>query len=119
MVKLKEPPAVGVPLSTPSDDNVRPAGSEPLVVVNVNGPVPPVVVIAWVYGKPTVVTGKVLGSRAKSITLSEQVSLPLKPLESVTETVKVAGPITVGVPLSTPSDDSVRPAGNVSLVEYV
>src|SRR5438270_303131 len=38
--------------------------------------------------------------------------LPLKPLASVAITVNVNKPVVVGLPLSTPLSDSVRPGGN-------
>ena len=46
-VKLKVPPAVGVPLSTPPEERVSPAGSAPAVTVKVYGDAPPLAVIVW------------------------------------------------------------------------
>ena len=36
-VKLKVPPAVGVPLSTPSTPRDKPAGKAPALMLNANG----------------------------------------------------------------------------------
>ena len=46
-VKEAVPGAVGVPLSSPSLDRVRPAGSEPPVTLKVRMPVPPFAGMAW------------------------------------------------------------------------
>ena len=43
-VKLEVPAADGVPLITPADDSVRPAGSAPAVTDQAKGGVPPVAV---------------------------------------------------------------------------
>ena len=41
MVKLKEPAAVGVPLITPDELSVRPAGGVPALTEKLMGEVPP------------------------------------------------------------------------------
>ena len=41
MLKLKEPPAVGVPLSRPVLESVMPAGNDPLETTKLYGVVPP------------------------------------------------------------------------------
>ena len=46
-VKLKVPPAVGVPESAPAVDSVRPAGRLPEVTAKLYAPVPPLAVTAW------------------------------------------------------------------------
>ena len=48
MVKLKLPPAVGVPDSAPADDSVMPTGSAPAVTAYVYGAVPPLAARLWV-----------------------------------------------------------------------
>ena len=40
-VKLEVPGVVGVPVMTPEEDSVRPAGSDPDATVQVYGAVPP------------------------------------------------------------------------------
>ena len=44
-VKGDVPMAVGVPLTTPPVESVRPGGNVPTVTANVNGAVPPLAVI--------------------------------------------------------------------------
>jgi len=46
-VKLAFPSAVGVPVIAPPLLRVRPAGSEPLLIVKVRAPVPPEAAMVW------------------------------------------------------------------------
>ena len=47
-VREEDPAAVGVPLTVPvAGSSVRPAGSEPAVRAQVNGPVPPLTTGVW------------------------------------------------------------------------
>ena len=81
-VKVNDPLVVGVPEITPVvASSWRPAGSEPVVTVNVGAGVP-VAVIACVYGVPTVADG----GAAEVITgLVEIVpKVPLQPVGTVT-----------------------------------
>ena len=56
-VKLAVPVAVGVPLTTPALDKVRPAGRLPTVTDHVYGGVPPVAARVCEYAVPTVPLG--------------------------------------------------------------
>jgi hypothetical protein len=47
IVKLNEPSAEGVPLSTPLDERFNPGGNEPDASDQVYGAVPPVAVKVW------------------------------------------------------------------------
>lgn len=69
-VKLNVPKAVGVPLIVPEVDRVSPVGSEPVLIVQLNGPVPPEVSSVCSYGSPKSGNGKELVtiSRVKGIT---------------------------------------------------
>jgi hypothetical protein len=59
-VKVNEPAAVGVPLRTPAEVSVTPAGSVPLETANVYGDCPPVAVIVVVYAMPMLAPGKLV-----------------------------------------------------------
>src|SRR5215472_2505484 len=62
-VKLKVPEAVGVPDITPELEIVSPAGSEPTLMLNVTGGVPPVVENPGaVYAVPVVPAGRACGT---------------------------------------------------------
>jgi hypothetical protein len=57
-VKVEVPAVVGVPLITPAEDRLSPAGSDPTVTDQVRvAAVPPVVANVWLYAVPTVPTG--------------------------------------------------------------
>ena len=49
---------MGVPLRTPPDDNVRPAGGAPAVTDHAYGCVPPVAARVWEYAVPIVPFGR-------------------------------------------------------------
>ena len=113
-VKLDVPAALGVPLKTPAEDSVNPAGSVPEVTDQLYGGVPPVAASVWLYALPTVPAGSgltvVIDSAAGStVTANAFVAVP----PPVTCTVKLDVPAVVGVPLKTPAEDSVNPAGSV------
>ena len=118
-VKLKLPPAVGVPLKVPLDDSVKPAGKAPLLIVKlVYGAVPPTPLSAWLKAAPTWAAGSVPGLKLMlgAATVIEYAWLPVYgPLpieESFADTVKLKMPPAVGVPLMVPVFDKVKPAGN-------
>ncbi len=108
---------VGVPLSTPAVDNVKPPGSVPAVTAQVTVPVPPMAVnVRGEYGNATAPFGRGDAVVIERLTVSENaldavcgVGVAL----SVTCTVKLNVPAVVGVPLMTPAADNVRPAGKV------
>jgi len=92
-VNEEVPAAVGVPLSAPSDASDRPVGSEPVVMLQVYGLVPPVAPRVAVYG----VVARALG-RDVVVTLNAAPMVMLSALlvvwlagtsESVTVTVKL------------------------------
>ena len=56
-VKLEVPAAVGVPLSRPAEERLRPAGSVPADTDQVYGVVPPAAASVWLYAVPTVPAG--------------------------------------------------------------
>ena len=112
-VKLEVPAALGVPLKTPAEDSVSPAGSAPEVTDQPYGGVPPVAANVWLYALPTVPAGSgddvVIDSAAGStVTANAFVAVP----PPLTWTVKLETPAAVGVPLKTPAEDSVSPAGS-------
>lgn len=117
-VNAKTPAAAGVPLMAPVDAfNVKPDGSEPDVIANVTGALPPDVCTVCAYA--TLITGRgsvavVIASAAS--TVPEYVTDVVVPLASVTVTTKLYEPALDGVPLITPVDvSSVSPAGKVPL----
>ena len=112
------PAVVGVPLTVqPAGVSVSPRGSVPPVRVQVYGPVPPSTRIVAKYGVPTVPFSSVLNLRCRPalmvrdtgpLVLSAGFEL------SVTLTVRLVVPATVGVPLTVQLfGASVRPAGRV------
>lgn len=113
------PDAVGVPL-TVHPLRFSPAGSAP-VIEQVYGVVPPLAVMFALYTTPTCPFGSVLviASAAGEITIVSSclafcAGLPA----SVTLTVTVALPATVGVPL-TVQPVRPRPAGSAPVIEQV
>ena len=104
---------VGVPLKTPAEESVSPAGSAPENTDQLYGVVPPVAANVWLYAVPTVPAGSgddvVIDSAAGS-TVTENAFVAVPP--PLTWTVKLEAPAAVGVPLKTPAEDSVSPAGS-------
>ncbi len=94
-VKLKVPPAVGVPLSTPAGDRVRPAGSAPAVTAKPYGATPPAAVIVWLYAAATVAFGIVAG-----LTVTGTSSLVMVPTPVASEMVALTAPLRPTVKVS-------------------
>ena len=65
--------------------------------------------------RPVVVATQASVNGAGAMTSPHALVVAVAPDESVTLTVKLNVPNAVGVPLSTPAADKVRPAGNVPL----
>src|SRR3954451_15958233 len=114
-----EPVCVGVPERTPAADSPSPAGSEPLLSVNVTGAMALPAVKVWLKGTftvPVFVAGLVT---VMTWQLTVGVYVPptaVQPFASVTLTVIGNEPVCVGVPDRTPALDRVSPAGSVPLL---
>src|SRR5271165_2068034 len=83
-VKLKEPVAVGVPLSAPRVlFSVRPVGKVP-VLLRLIGVVPPETSMNWVYAAPTSPLGKlVVAMNGSGLIVTAYVKVELLPVPSV------------------------------------
>ena len=95
----------GVPLITPPPDRFKPVGSEPEMIVQAYGGVPPVAVSVVVgYATPIVAGGSVVVVIVidDPIVIDRLAVVDCDPGLSVALTVKLNGPETVGVPLITP-----------------
>ena len=115
----KLPVCVGVPFNTPVDDNVNPAGNEPVFNVKVAPPTAPVCVKVWLKATPAVpvvVTGLVTVMVWQLITNVYVEPVPIQPCPLVTFMVIGKLPVCVGVPLNTPADDNIKPVGNVPVL---
>jgi len=128
IVKLKDPPAVGVPDSRPAVVSVRPAGNAPAEMVKLYGDVPPDAVTVCEYAEPTVGAGSVVCVTVTVAAPTESVyacvplnGAPVPVLESTAFTVKPKLPAVVGVPVIAPvALFSARPAGSAPAeMEYV
>jgi len=121
-VKLNVPAVVGVPVMAPVElFSVKPAGSDPLVMENVYGGVPPPATRAELYATPTcpVPVGQVrVGGGSTTTMLQFEAVVPAElPLESTTCAVKLNVPVVLGVPVMAPvAVFSVNPAGSDPLV---
>jgi len=108
-------PVDGVPASTPALLNVSPTGSGS-DVVNVDAGKPGAVNV-WVYGVPTVaVAGAApvnVGAAAAGLTTIEIDAVVTEAVALVADTVKVAVPEAVGVPVNAPFGVSASPAGRL------
>ena len=62
-VKLKVPPAVGVPDNMPLDPSVKPVGKAPEVTAYPYGAMPPEAVTVLLYAVPTLAAGRLPGLR--------------------------------------------------------
>jgi hypothetical protein len=107
----------GVPLSTPWGVIDHPAGGVD-AKLHVTGEVPPVDCMPNVKGLPTMLPGRDVvvmdnGASSVSVRVRWAVCRRLPVAESTAWTLKVNGVPDVGVPLSTPSGESVQPAGGV------
>jgi hypothetical protein len=119
IVKLDVPVPVGVPLITPVDaTRDSPAGSDPELIDQLYGVMPPVAVNVVLYavpcvapGRPVLVTVKVAAANTSSETAAVAVLLSA----SVTANVKSLIPVPVGVPEISegPSFFRMSPAGRV------
>ena len=122
-VRLAVPGIVGVPL-TVQPFRVNPAGSVPLVIVQLYGVVPPLIPNAAEYGVPVAPFGRVPASVScpppppeVMVRLSNPLVLCCGVELSVTLTVIFDVPAVVGVPLTVqPTGVSVNPAGSVPAV---
>lgn len=118
-VKFDVPAAVGVPLMTPAEERVRPAGSVPADVVHVNGVVPPVAVSVCEYAAFTVPFGRLAvvidgaDDAAAIVIVRLAAAVNWGELESATCAVKLNVPAWVGVPLIVPLLAIVSPGGSV------
>jgi hypothetical protein len=114
-VILPELAAVGVPLSTPAVDRLRPDASVPLVSVQL--PLLSSAARVTKYALPTVPAGSdVVVTVSDAYTVRVNDAPAMLPALSVTFTVMLAELAAEGVPLSTPADDRLRPDGKVPLV---
>jgi hypothetical protein len=108
------PSTVGVPLIAPVPglrDN--PTGSDPVVMVQFSGAVPPVLAIVWEYANPRVPPESDVDviAGAGAIT-NDRVADDVAPTESLTVSVKLDVPDDVGMPLISPVPAvSPMPAG--------
>ena len=118
-VNVNEPDAVGVPESVPVDAaRLMPAGKAPELMLQLNGVVPPLAAKVVEYAVPTcpegtepvvIVTGV---TAAATVTVNDLVAVcAVGVVESVTFTVNVNEPDTVGVPEIVPAVGRVKPAG--------
>src|SRR5438046_2987419 len=106
------PVAVGVPLSVPFEASVRPGGRYVNgASVHVSAPVPPVAVNVFVYAVPTCPVASV---EVPFIEIVVTFSVNCRAAEAMASCAlmrKVYLPDTVGVPVRTPADVRVTPAG--------
>src|SRR4051794_39059053 len=96
-----EPVCVGVPERTPAADSPRPAGSEPLLSVNVTGAMALPAVKLWLNATLTVplFVAALLSSDLWQLMVRMYVALmPKQPFASVALTVIGNEPLCVGVP---------------------
>ena len=113
---MKTPDAVGVPLITPVELRLIPAGSVPVVTPQLIGAVP-VAVSVCEYAVPVDATGRdmvVMVGGAFTVRLN---CWELEPPALVALAVKVETPMAVGLPLMMPVEEPKEsPAGSVPLV---
>src|ERR1041385_6980272 len=108
MTKLAPAPlvgAVGVPLITPAELSVSPAGRAPDFRLHVSVPIAPVAVRVCEYGTLTVPSGKVVGEMVKAgtiVMLRARDAVAGTGDESVSVTTKFELPVCVGVPEMVP-----------------
>ena len=109
------PVSVGVPLNTPAADNVSPFGNVPLLRLKSAPPTAPVCVKVSLKDVPVVpvlLPGLITSIDLQLITKLYVPPVPVQPLPSVTFTVMGKVPVSVGVPLSTPAVDKLKPFGS-------
>jgi hypothetical protein len=120
-VMENDPDAVGVPLSAPAALKLNPAGSIPALTDHVYGVVPPLATNVWEYATLTVLEGiaAVVMAIVGLITTEYEVVAVLLAL-SAALMVKLKVPDAVGVPLKTPAELKLNPAGSVpALTDHV
>ncbi len=85
---------------------------------NIRGSVPPLVLMAALYGTPTMPLGSavVVMNRVSTAIVSVCVAVCAGVKESVTLTVKVKDPAELGVPFRMPAALNARPGGSAPLV---
>src|SRR5579871_156474 len=120
MVKLKVPPAVGVPLITPEEAfRANPGGNPPPVSVQEYGPAPPEAESVNEYAVPAVAPGSAAGlpSEIPRPTTTENCFWAVTDALSITVAVKAKVPAVVGVPVSEPAEpSSAMPGGTAPSV---
>ena len=116
IVNMPDHPAVvGVPVITPLEERVRPAGRAPLATVHVYGGFPPLAASVAEYAVPTV---PFIKSEVRIVkfegTAIDMLTTPVAtvPVASVTCSVKLYAPVAVGVPESAPALVCAIPGGN-------
>jgi hypothetical protein len=115
-VKFDVPAVVGVPLMTPPELKLKPAGRLPVCRFQLYGVTPPVAASVCEYAVPTAPLGRlaVVTDRSTGIAMdSAFVAVSAGACESVTRTVKFDVPAVVGVPDITPPELKDSPAGSV------
>ena len=113
--KVLVPLVVGVPESVPPVAREIPAGSTPLVTVQVYGAVPPEAVNDVLYAMASRPVGNVAGETVidGQTGVSVYIREPKHESESAAKTVNVAAVVEIGVPEITPAALSDRPAGRL------
>ena len=113
-----DPVTVGVPDTTPADDNDNPAGNDPADTDHTYGDVPPAATSDWLYAVPVtpVDTDVVDTDNTADATANDTLLDAVRPPASVTPTdnVYVPAEFIANVPDNTPVDVlNVTPDGNV------
>jgi len=114
-VKLNVPPVVGIPLMVPVlAFKLSPLGSDPVVIAQLSGGMPPVAINDVEYKLPVDPPGaeEVVIDKAEAITI-ESALVAVAPAPSVARTVKLNVPDADAVPVMVPVPEfKVRPAGS-------
>ena len=115
-VKGKLPAAVGAPEILPVASIVRPAGSAPALMDQVNGATPPDAASVCVYAALAVTagnTGAVAIVSPEVMVIVNWLVAGALPALSLNFTVKVNDPADVGLPVMAPDAAKVKPGGGV------
>jgi hypothetical protein len=106
------PFCVGIPLSKPVEDKLKPGG-RPVNWDHETAPVPPLDINCAAYGVPGIPPGRlvVVMLKGEHTTVIGNAALVMFAPESATWTVAVVVPALVGVPPTTPAEERVKPAG--------
>jgi hypothetical protein len=112
-VKEYDPAVVAIPLRTPLELKLAPAGADPLRV-NVKGGTPPLAANAMPMEEPacTLPKAPVVITKAAGVIVIEMVPEPLLLAESDAVTLNEYVPGVVGIPCNTPVFDICIPGGN-------